>query len=70
MIADPRTAARTETKTSEEDEALLERASAPTLRDLRVAAQNLLAVLLTESDSALTEIARADCRSCLPEGGN
>lgn len=70
MIAETRTAARTETKTSEEDEALLERASAPTLRDLRVAAQSILAALLTESDSALAEIVRADCRSCLPECGN
>ena len=54
MIANEDRAARTGEKTPEE-ESLLERSTAPTLRDLRAAAKELFAMIAMKPDSALSK---------------
>lgn len=69
MNANPEITAQMPERKPEQD-ALVEKSTAPTLRDLRSAAKNLFTTLLAEPDSVLAEIVRADCRPCLPESNN
>jgi hypothetical protein len=61
MIAQEENSARANQAASEE-KTLLERSGTPTLRDLRAAAKNLIATIILEADSPMTEITQFNCR--------
>ena len=61
MIAQDENLARAN-QTKSEEEALLDRSGAPTLRDLRAAAQTLFAAIILEADSPLSDLTQANCR--------
>jgi hypothetical protein len=66
MIAHEENSARVG-QTKPEEEALLERSGAPTLRDLRAAAKNLFATIILEADSPLSDLTPANCRRSRPD---